>query len=355
MTLLRRGPLVLLLWALVAWSSAPVAAHVTSTGLATLDIVDGTMSYRLTVLAPELPEDAGRLLAAAADGDRDAAARVAQAVRDRAKFSVGGVSCEPGRIAIRGSRAGDGKVVLEMALSCPKAAGTLTIRDEWPGLLGEHFQTVLSVRMQGRPSVEHAFIEGRRETTVELAGATSTGWLSFVAMGVEHILTGADHLLFLVAMLALVRGVWPIVRIVTGFTVAHSITLSLAVLGLVEVPDRIVEPLIAATIVWVALENLLYPAGARWRWLVAAVFGLVHGLGFAGGLTALGLPRDAMVRALIGFNVGVEFGQLAFVAVVMPVITWLAKPGRVALLPQALSVVVAAMGTFWLIERVFFA
>jgi hypothetical protein len=174
-------------------------------------------------------------------------------------------------------------------------------------------------------------------------------------MGAEHILSGPDHLLFLLALLALARGFWPIVKIVTGFTIAHSITLTLAALGVVEVPARIVEPLIAATIIWVAVENLVFPNGAHWRWLVAATFGLVHGLGFASALTELGLPRDAMVRALIGFNVGVELGQLAFVAVVMPVVVWLAKPGRVAKLPQALSVVVALAGGFWLVERLFFA
>jgi len=174
-------------------------------------------------------------------------------------------------------------------------------------------------------------------------------------MGAEHILSGPDHLLFLLALLALARGFWPIVRIVTGFTIAHSITLSLASLGLVEVPSRIVEPLIAVTIIWVAVENLVFPGGARWRWLIAAVFGLVHGLGFASALTELGLPRDAMVRALIGFNVGVELGQLAFVAVVMPIVVWLAKPGRFAALPHALSVVVALAGAFWLVERLFFA
>src|SRR5581483_12501783 len=140
---------------------------------------------------------------------------------------------------------------------------------------------------------------------------------------------------------------WPIVRIVMGFTIAHSITLSLAALGLVEVPSSIVEPLIAATIVWVALENLLAPSPSRWRWLVAAAFGLIHGLGFASALTELGLPRAAMVRALIGFNVGVELGQLAFVAVVMPPLLWLGRPGRVARLPQILSVLVAIMGGVW--------
>src|SRR5258708_4002016 len=296
----------------------------------------------------------GRVLLAAADGNAAAAARVAQAMRDYARFSISGAACTPGRITVQGSRSGDGKVVLEMALACPKASGTLAIRDDWPEVLGGHFQTVMSVRIPDRPSVEFAFVEDRRDATVELSGTTATGWLSFIAMGAEHILTGADHLLFLLALLALARGFWSIAKIVTGFTIAHSITLSLAALGVVDVPSRVVEPLIAATIVWVAVENLAFPA-TRGRWLVAAIFGLVHGLGFASALTALGLPRDAMVRALVGFNVGVELGQLAFVAVVMPLVVWLAKPGRIPVLPQALSAVVAVIGAIWLIERVFFA
>ena len=174
-------------------------------------------------------------------------------------------------------------------------------------------------------------------------------------MGAEHILGGPDHLLFLLALLALTRGFWPIAKIVTGFTIAHSVTLSLATLDVIDVPSRIVEPLIAATIVWVALENLLAPTRTAKRWLIAALFGLVHGLGFASALTELGLPRAAMIRALIGFNVGVELGQLAFVAAVMPAVVWLAKPGRMGRLPQALSLAVAAAGTFWLAERLLFA
>jgi hypothetical protein len=330
-------------------------AHVTSTGLAVLDVIGDKLNYRLTLIATEQEEEMGRALLAASDGNAAAAAKVAQAMRDYARFSVDGDACKPGRITVQGSRAGDGKVVLEMALACPKAVGRLAIRDDWPEVLGGHFQTVMSVRIPGRPSVEFAFVEDKRSATVELSGGTSTGWLSFIAMGAEHILSGPDHLLFLLALLALARGFWPIVKIVTGFTIAHSITLSLAALGVVEVPARIVEPLIAATIVWVAVENLAFPSGARWRWLIAATFGLVHGLGFASALTELGLPRDAMVRALIGFNVGVELGQLAFVAVVMPAVVWLAKPGRFTVLPQALSIVVALAGAFWLVERLFFA
>ncbi len=140
-------------------------------------------------------------------------------------------------------------------------------------------------------------------------------------------------------------------KIVTAFTVAHSITLSMAALGLVEVPSSIVEPLIAASIVWVAVENLLAPTGAGRRWLAAAGFGLIHGLGFASALVEVGLPRDTLVQALIAFNIGVELGQLAFVAIVMPPLVWASRRSRLRGVPQVLSVIVALVGAVWLVER----
>jgi hydrogenase/urease accessory protein HupE len=276
---------------------------------------------------------------------------VAGFLRDYARFSIAGEPCQPGRISIRGSSAGDNKVIREMALGCPKASGTLAIRDDWPEVLGAHFQTVLSVRVPGRPSIEFAFLEDGRSATVDLAAPSSSGWTHFIAMGVEDILGGIDHLLFLLALLALARGVWPTVKIVTAFTVAHSITLSLAALGVVDVPSAIVEPLIAASIVWVAVENLVAPAGIGRRWIVAALFGLVHGLGFASALGELELTRAALVRALIGFNLGVEVGQLAFVMVVLPPLAWASRPGLLPWLPEAVSVVVAIVGSVWLVSR----
>ena len=174
----------------------------------------------------------------------------------------------------------------------------------------------------------------------------------YVGLGVEHILGGIDHLLFLLALLRAGHGLWQTVKIVTAFTVAHSITLSLAALGMVEVPSSIVEPLIAASIVWVAVENLVAPAGAARRWLIAGVFGLIHGLGFASALVELGLSRDVLLQALVGFNIGVELGQLAFVAVVLPPLVWASRPGRLPRLPQVLSAIVALVGAVWLVERV---
>ena len=124
---------------------------------------------------------------------------------------------------------------------------------------------------------------------MEIDRTAATGWFDFVELGVKHILTGYDHLLFLVALLATARGLWSVVRIVTAFTLAHSITLTLGALGIVSIPDRIIEPLIAATIVWVALENLVVAEPDRKRWIWSFGFGLVHGLGFASALTELGL------------------------------------------------------------------
>lgn len=341
--------------ALVVAFCGAVMAHVTSTGLAVVDLDDGKLSYRLTLVAVELAPEVGRTLVAAAEGSTAAAEQMAQAMRDHARFSIDGEACAPGRITIRGSTVGDTKVVLEMALSCRKTTGALAIRDDWQKILGDHFQTVMSLRRPGQPSAEFVFGEGRHDATVELSKEARTGWLAFIAMGMEHILGGLDHLLFLLALLAPARSFWRTVQIVTGFTIAHSVTLSLAALGVVDVPSHIVEPAIAASIVWVAVENLVAPAGIGRRWLVAAIFGLVHGLGFAGGLTELGLDRDALLRALVGFNVGVELGQVVFVALVMPLFVWLSQPGRLVWLPQALSVVVALFGMGWLAERLFFA
>ena len=335
---------------LTGWASG-AAAHVTSTGLATLEVDSGKLAYRLTVVTPEVDDQGGRLLAEAADGDRAAAERVAGFLRDYARFSIAGEACQPGRIAIRGSSAGEGKVVLEMALSCPKPAGTLAILDDWPEVLGAHFQTVLSVRLPERPSVEFAFLEDRRSATLDLATAADTGWVSFVAMGVEHILGGVDHLLFLLALLALARGLWQTVTIVTGFTVAHSITLSLAALGVIDVPSRIVEPLIAASIVWVALENLLRTDIPPHRWLLSFCFGLVHGFGFASAIEPLKLPARRLALALLGFNLGVEAGQAFVVVLLLPMLLWMRGSAWEPRIVRAASLGVAAFGLVWLVER----
>jgi hydrogenase/urease accessory protein HupE len=145
----------------------------------------------------------------------------------------------------------------------------------------------------------------------------------FFTLGVEHILGGLDHLLFVFCLMLWVKDWWPLARTITGFTVGHSITLALASLGVVQEPGPPIEACIALSILFLAVElarrgqrSAMRPTGQR-PWVVAAVFGLLHGFGFAGALREVGLPADGLGMALLMFNLGVEFGQLVFVAVVL--------------------------------------
>jgi len=171
----------------------------------------------------------------------------------------------------------------------------------------------------------------------------------FFRLGVEHILVGFDHVLFLVA-LVLVSDLSALVRIVTAFTVAHSITLGLATAGWVQPPQQAVEAAIAATIVFTALENLWIRSAAG-RWRLTFLFGLVHGFGFAGVLRDLGLPREGFLRALLAFNLGVEAGQLAIVAALALPAAAIARSRHARGIRTAASLAIAACGLGWFLDR----
>ena len=182
---------------------------------------------------------------------------------------------------------------------------------------------------------------------------------AYVAYGFEHILGGIDHLLFLLGLLLIVRGKRRIVATVTAFTAAHSLTLAAATLGWVHVPQPPVEAIIALSIVFVAVEVVRGLRGhrgitARAPWLVAFCFGLLHGFGFAGALAEVGLPGNAIPTALLFFNIGVELGQLAFVAIVMAAIALLR---RLSLTPHHWMrwippYAIGGIASFWMLERI---
>jgi hydrogenase/urease accessory protein HupE len=178
----------------------------------------------------------------------------------------------------------------------------------------------------------------------------------FVPAGVTHVAMGADHLLFLLGLLLLGGSKRKLVLIVTAFTVAHSITMSLAALSLVMPPPRIIDPAIALSIVYVGTDNLLVQGGRDVRPWIAFTFGFIHGFGFAGVLREMHLPSRALGWSLFSFNVGIEIGQLVVVLVAGAALMALRR--RNELLGRRLvfagSLVVVAAGTFWFIERVFF-
>jgi HupE / UreJ protein len=181
---------------------------------------------------------------------------------------------------------------------------------------------------------------------------------SYLLLGIEHIAGGIDHLLFLLGLLVVCRRIRSVAAIVTCFTIAHSITLALAALHWVTLSSRVVEPLIAASIVLVAVENLTRPSEPEgsWiaRWLVAFAFGLIHGLGFATALQDIGLGTygTSIVGPLVAFNIGVEIGQLSVAALLLAIVWRLPRTGPMRRFPQVASLAIAVVGLFWFVQRI---
>ncbi len=199
--------------------------------------------------------------------------------------------------------------------------------------------------------------------TVEMPNATSSigafdavrSFANFLSLGVKHILTGYDHLLFLLGLLLVARGFFSSLGIITSFTIAHSITLAVATLHLVQIPSRIVEPLIAASIVFVGIENLLRGDIPTARRLVPFGFGLIHGFGFASALreAGIGSGTGGILLPLFSFNLGVELGQIMVAAVALPIIWKLREtPMFIARWAPACSAAVVLLGSFWFVQRV---
>jgi len=257
--------------------------------------------------------------------------------------------------------------VMRFAVDCLAAPRVLTIKYSLFFDLDPQHRGLLRLEEQGRT---HTAVFSPDRETWQLEGQSigfGSQFRDFFETGVWHIWTGFDHILFLCALLlpAVLEhrgGRWQavatfrkafldVISIVTAFTIAHSITLSLAVLGFVTLPSRLIESTIAASVVVAALNNL-YPLIERRLWIVAFIFGLVHGLGFANVLTDLALPKPALAVSLVSFNLGVEAGQLAIVATFLPLAylsrgSWLYP--RLVLGAGSLSIV--AVASVWLIER----
>jgi hydrogenase/urease accessory protein HupE len=206
----------------------------------------------------------------------------------------------------------------------------------------------------GAPSGAAVTAPGAADPAQGETGDLPSAW-EFLKLGVEHIWTGYDHLLFLFALLVVCASFRSIAAIITCFTLAHSLTLALASLDLVSLPSRVVEPLIAASIVFVGVENLWrHGAEPPGRWALTFGFGLIHGFGFASVLRDLGLAsaKGGIVMPLLTFNLGVELGQIAIAAFVLPVV-WRLRRSETFLARgvPALSVVVTLMGLYWLLSR----
>ena len=204
-------------------------------------------------------------------------------------------------------------------------------------------------------SADRATVQMTRTNASVTALETVGSFTNFLTLGVKHILTGYDHLLFLLGLLVVARGFFSSLSIITSFTVAHSITLAAATFNLAHIPSRIVEPLIAASIVYVGIENLWRGDVPKSRQLVTFGFGLIHGFGFSSVLREMGIGAGmgGVALPLLSFNVGVELGQIVLAAVALPIIWKLrANPVFMVRWVPACSAAVVLLGSFWFVERV---
>ena len=217
------------------------------------------------------------------------------------------------------------------------------------------------VRVKLRDGTEHSAIlrSGSSSFTIPEQATRVDLAISYWRMGTIHILEGYDHLLFLLTLLLIVSGIWPLLKTVTAFTIAHSITLALATLGLLYIPPVPTEAVISLSIVLLAVEVVRKNQGRltlseRYPWFVAFTFGLVHGLGFAGALSEIGVPQNEVPLALLMFNVGVETGQVMFVVAVSALLAGLHRlHGYSALtLARATPYAIGGIAMFWTIQRI---
>jgi hydrogenase/urease accessory protein HupE len=336
----------------VALTTASADAHTVNVSASELT-VEGSKVHGLVVFAKP---DALRL--GQIDSNADGVVTEDELEASRATFGAlldhdievraDGARCEP-TLEGGGDVGGDG-FGLSLTFACKSAPHTLAISMDVLKRLAPQHKHFL--RLTSGDETRQAVLspgDTRVEWDLREGGVAPWSALGSVRLGVEHILTGWDHLLFLLALLLGTRGTRPIVLAVTAFTVAHSLTLALAALGLIPVVSRVVEPAIAASIAYVAFENVWRPEVRR-RWGETFVFGLVHGLGFAGALRELTVDRERLVPILLGFNAGVEIGQLLVVLALVPLLGLLRRvaPERVF---RATSIAVGVVGTAVFVRR----
>lgn len=356
----RRAPLRLLAAALLctaALAAAPGArAHVTSRSLSHLAVSGAAVDYRLEVGAVDLALAAG--LIAAADASLAAGTlqaglpRIARYVAPRVALRAGGRACaaQPWRLETGGF---PDTVVLQTRFECAAPVRRLLLQYLLFFELDAHHASI--GRLEG-PGGTLDFVVSDAEPEFEAAlpgpaaSAGATAW-RFFGFGMQHILIGYDHLLFLLGLIVTSLRLRHLAGVVTLFTAAHTVTLLLAALGYVALPARLVEPAIALSIAYVAAENLTGRA-LRWRGAVVFGFGLVHGLGFASVLSELAGRGRASVTALLSFNLGVEAGQLLAVAAALPVLLLLARIGSQAGLRRYASLAILVVALYWFTARV---
>lgn len=246
----------------------------------------------------------------------------------------------------------DGHAVhLEILYVCSHPVETITVTSTLHNVMAPGHQHLMSLTLNG---TSHEAILNAQSPTISFTGTQPTRlqtFWKFGRLGVEHIFTGYDHLAFLLGLLVATATLGSLVKVITSFTLAHSITLALATFNIVVLPTRLTESVIALSILYVAVENLLQFRAMK-RYYITFLFGLVHGFGFSSVLREMQLPRAGMALSLFSFNLGVEIGQITFVLLIFPAVQDLIKSGWTRLQP-AVSAVIGCLAVWWFVQRAF--
>lgn len=372
----RTRPLALALLFALAWTSAAAAHELGKVQVYATFLKDGT--YRIDLVADEehlTPQDGGASESSGASGASGSSGEAAipgltgevdrlfghlfRSLAEGAAIAFDGRPVRPEAEILPPDPEGPtGRATLRLHGPIPGGAHAFTWSNNAPGV-GSY---PLILQNEGDESSLWRWLEG---------GATSEPFSlsaavippthgevvgQYLMLGFTHILPkGLDHILFVLGLFLLSRRLKPLLLQVTSFTIAHTVTLALSIYGLVALPASIVEPLIALSIVFVAVENILTSELRPSRVALVFVFGLLHGLGFAGVLSELGLPRAAFLPALISFNVGVEAGQLAVIGLAFLAVGFFRDRSwyrRTVVVPA--SLLIAAVGLYWSVQRLFF-
>jgi hypothetical protein len=338
---------------LFAFTGSAVAHTGGMTGFATITISGKLVRYNLT-LSDVPPGALAEQMHLGQSGVAPDYRPLISAISEKIHIAGDGAACAATEGRIVPPTATSVSLTGTVDFTCSGDIRKLTIRDDMSEIMGPSHHTLAAI-VWSDGSQQFAFGSDARDTSVEIAAEAqaSRGAGSFFPLGIEHILTGYDHLLFLLALMLRGGGIWSLLKIITAFTVAHSITLALAALDVVVLPGALVESVIALSIAYVALENLLPRYAVSRRWAVSFLFGLAHGFGFSSVLREIGLPKENLLLSLLNFNLGVEVGQLTIVLLVVPILMRLRNRPWEPRVVMAISSMIFVAGLVLFVERAF--
>ena len=345
---------------LLVLAGMPAYAHDAGVSSSEIRVNGRVVAVEINALARDYEKATNVRISEARSGSVNAIALAVMApavlgyVRSQAEVLSDDVPCKPDEGK---AWAADTHVTVTLVWTCPDS-GALRYRLNLFRDVDPSAQHLVSLKTE---TGKQDFVLDKNTPELPLSGAVPSTFDvagHFLAAGVEHIFLGYDHIAFLIAIILWASSLWPVVKAVTAFTLAHSITLSLAALDVVRIPSAIIEPAIAASIVYVAVENFT-TRDADKRWRETFLFGLLHGFGFASALEELGLPREKLITALAAFNCGVEIGQVLIVTTAFGLlsaadrlqISGASKPVRNPALVHAVSFAIVLLGGYWFVSR----